>query len=135
MASQQRTGTKAKAPAAKQAPAAKKLPAAKKAPAVKKEATEGTDQQSSTNSAVANNNTPPPAENPPTASEPTEVLVVRTRRGVASFRRAGLRFSREPFSIERAALSDDQIEALMNEPKLEVEEGTAELGHAQDGSE
>ncbi len=81
--------------------------------------------------------TPPPQEgkgNGATGGKPeanqkqpagqVEVLTVRTKRGVPTFRRSGFRFSREPIGIEVAALEEHQVKALTNEPNLVVEEGS-----------
>ena len=55
--------------------------------------------------------------------EQIQILYVRTVRGVKSFRRAGFAFDETGMGLDRAMLTDEQVEALMNEPKLNVEEG------------
>ncbi len=67
------------------------------------------------------------ADNKPPANKEVPVLVIRTKRGIKSFRRAGHHFTRGPNSIAAAELSEDQLEALHNEPRLEIEQGSAEL--------
>ena len=47
-------------------------------------------------------------------------LEVKTVKGVASFRRAGLAFTQQPTRIEIGDLSEDQIQALNSEPRLVV---------------
>jgi hypothetical protein len=54
------------------------------------------------------------------------VLVIRTKRGITSFRRAGHHFTREAKTIAADELSADQLDALRNEPRLEIEQGSAE---------
>jgi membrane protein involved in colicin uptake len=49
-----------------------------------------------------------------------DFLEVKTRKGVPSFRRAGLAFTQQPTRIPLADLSEDQIAALMNEDRLTV---------------
>lgn len=49
-----------------------------------------------------------------------DYLEVKTIKGVASFRRAGLAFTQQPTVIPLDDLSEDQITALMSEPRLVV---------------
>ena len=49
-----------------------------------------------------------------------DFLEVKTIKGVASFRRAGLAFTQQPTVIPVDDLSEDQITALMSEPRLVV---------------
>ena len=51
-----------------------------------------------------------------------EAIMVKTRRGLTTFRRAGLRFGQEPVTLKIADLTDDQIGAILAEPNLEVKE-------------
>ncbi len=55
-----------------------------------------------------------------TPTQPEGQLMIRTRRGVARFRRAGFAFTREPLAINRADLTDEHYDALKNESRLEV---------------
>jgi hypothetical protein len=48
-------------------------------------------------------------------------LFIKTKSG--SFRRAGFRFTEEPYGIALECLTDGQIQALKSEPSLIVEEG------------
>lgn len=56
------------------------------------------------------------------------VLYVQTARGVARFRRAGMTFGPQRERLARETLSDEQVEALLNEPNLIVEEDDYEVG-------
>lgn len=47
--------------------------------------------------------------------------VVRIRADKEGFRRAGLKHSKTPVDHPADSISDDQMEALVNEPKLKVE--------------
>lgn len=76
--------------------------------------------------APASPSAPPKNEGPKTV----DVLMVNTVRGVPTLRRAGFRFSREPLGIEVTALTEEQIQALEDEPKLEVEAGQADITDA-----
>lgn len=49
-----------------------------------------------------------------------DFLEVKTIKGVPSFRRAGLAFTQQPTVIPVDDLSEDQITALMSEPRLVV---------------
>lgn len=49
------------------------------------------------------------------------IFRVRTARGVTSFRRAGHAFGQKPVDIAAADLDEAQREALLNEPRLQVE--------------
>ncbi|OSQ45544.1 HI1506-related protein [Thalassospira sp. MCCC 1A01428] len=51
-----------------------------------------------------------------------EEIMVKTRRGLTTFRRAGLRFGREPVTLKTCDLTDDQIGAIFAEPNLVVQE-------------
>jgi hypothetical protein len=46
---------------------------------------------------------------------------VSTVRGVAKMRRAGRAFTREPVEIPIADLTDDELDAIDTEPRLNVE--------------
>jgi len=67
------------------------------------------------------------ADNKSPENKDVPVLVIRTKRGITSFRRAGHHFTRDPKSIAAVELSEDQLEALHNEPRLEIKQGSAEL--------
>jgi hypothetical protein len=49
-------------------------------------------------------------------------ITVKTRRGLTTFRRAGLRFGKEPVVLKTADLSDEQIAAILGERNLVVAE-------------
>lgn len=67
-------------------------------------------------------------EKPPThKTGAIDVLTVTTVRGVPTLRRAGRRFSREPISIDLAVLNVADIDALKNEPRLEVTQGQVDV--------
>ncbi len=51
-----------------------------------------------------------------------EAIMVKTRRGLVTFRRAGLRFGREPVTLKTCDLTDDQIGVIFAEPNLVVKE-------------
>lgn len=142
----QAKGTAAKSPtktASTKAPtktASAKAPATQAPPASNADAAE----QSSTAAKPAEQNAAASAEQQATAQTAQkatqagkqekpgeiEVLMIRTVRGVARFRRAGFTFTREPIGIEVAALSVEQIEALSQEKRLEIVEGSIGSGEA-----
>jgi hypothetical protein len=66
--------------------------------------------------------TPPPTDNSATEGQAKGALSVRTRRGVKTRRRAGMRFYQEPTTVNAADLSGAQIKALRTDPDLVVEE-------------
>tara|TARA_R110002033_G_scaffold158439_1_gene194563 strand:- start:170 stop:445 length:276 start_codon:yes stop_codon:yes gene_type:complete len=49
-------------------------------------------------------------------------ITVKTRRGLTTFRRAGLRFGKEPVTLKTADLGDEQIAALLAEANLVIAE-------------
>lgn len=53
-------------------------------------------------------------------------IVLIVRAVVPRFRRAGLAFTKNPTTLVRADLTDDQIKQLKEEPNLVVTEGTVE---------
>lgn len=59
---------------------------------------------------------------PANPSKSIPVLRIRTKRGVASFHRAGIAFGQEPVDLPLAWLSKDQRAALAGEPMLVIEE-------------
>lgn len=54
---------------------------------------------------------------------------IKTARGVASFRRAGLEFGREPIEIDSGKISKKRFEAILAEPRLDVTEIEPESGN------
>ena len=135
----QAKGTAAKAPTkaasakapATQAPPASNADAAKQSSTVAKPA-----EQNAAASAEqqATAQTAPKATKADKQDQPgeIEVLMIRTVRGVARFRRAGFTFTREPIGIEVATLSVEQIKALSQEKRLEIVEGSIDSGEVSE---
>lgn len=132
-------GTAAKAPttAASAKASATKAPAASKAEPAKQDSTAA--KPAEQNAAVSAEQQAPAqaAPKPPRADKQEkpgeiEVLMIRTVRGVARFRRAGFTFTREPIGIEVAALSVEQITALSQEKRLEIVEGSIDSGEVSE---
>jgi len=72
-----------------------------------------------------------PAEKAPVKKTPkpkaVEGIHVKTIPGLKSFRRAGFGFNQEGISFTLDALSEEQLEALENEPHLVITHCTLEL--------
>lgn len=61
-----------------------------------------------------------------TAKPDGDSITVRTKRGVVTRRRAGHRFTREPVTLVRDDLSEEQLVALQDDPALIVEDSQGE---------
>lgn len=70
----------------------------------------------------------PAPEGEPSKPRIIPVLYVQAARGVARFRRAGMTFGPARERLARETLSDEQVEALLNEPNLVVSEDSYEVG-------
>lgn len=89
-------------------------PAAKTATAKAADTTAAADAKATAPAQSAKPATKAPAKKPG--------LIISTRKGVKSFRRAGLAFTEADTAIARESLNDDQIAALKAEPMLNVRE-------------
>lgn len=59
-------------------------------------------------------------------------LCIKTVRGVASFRRAGMVFGREAIEIDPGKISKKRLAAILAEPRLDVTEIEPEAGNGSD---
>ena len=94
-------------------------PAAKTATAKTADTTAAADAKAAEAKAAAATQSAKPAAKAP-AQKPG--LIVSTRKGVKSFRRAGLAFTEADTTIALERLNDDQVTALKAEPMLTVRE-------------
>lgn len=53
-------------------------------------------------------------------------LSIKTVRGVAHFRRAGMEFGREPVEVDETKIGKKKLEAIRAEPRLEVTQAETE---------
>lgn len=97
--------------------------------ATEKAETEQRDQNAAeaaaTSDTVRNEPEAPPAEQ-------MAILFVRTKRRVQRRRRAGFVFGRDGYGVELAALTDEQVAAIRNDPALIVEEGSVDAPTADE---
>lgn len=75
--------------------------------------------QSETNSPIESSAAVKQDDDKPEDEASANVVMIRTKRGIQQFRRAGFTFTREARPIDISALSLDQVRALENEPRLE----------------
>jgi hypothetical protein len=75
--------------------------------------------QSETNSPIESSAAVKHDDDKPEDEASANVVMIRTKRGIQQFRRAGFTFTREARPIDISALSLDQVRALENEPRLE----------------
>ncbi|MDF1691771.1 MAG: hypothetical protein P1U47_05335 [Zhongshania sp.] len=87
--------------------------------------------QSEANSVIENSTAIKPDDGKPEDEALVEIVMIRTKRGVQQFRRAGFTFTREARPIDISALSLDQVKALAEEPRLEVVEASFDIEPAQ----
>lgn len=87
--------------------------------------------QSEANSVIENSADAKPDDGKLEDDTSVDIVMIRTKRGVQQFRRAGFTFTREARPIDISALSLDQVKALAEEPRLEVVEASFDIEPAQ----